>query len=142
MKHLGGWIWVLSYFLIKNSGNDISCIDWNFVKKHQLPTTKLKTLIQAQNTDNFYNKKGDILYMCTLFLNIEGIALKTTLHIMACRQDNVILGLPWLKAANSSINWKNCTLSLDQSIDQSTELYSSFAKDMDHHHNHYWKPPP
>ena len=61
---------------------------------------------------------------------------------MACRQDNVILELPWLKAANLFINWKNCTLSLDQSIDQSAELYSSFAKDTDHHHNHYWKPPP
>ena len=28
-----------------DSGADISCIDWDFVKKHQLPTTKLKTPI-------------------------------------------------------------------------------------------------
>ena len=32
-----------------DSGADISCIDWDFVKKHQLPTTKLETPIQAQN---------------------------------------------------------------------------------------------
>ena len=25
-----------------DSGANISCIDWDFVKKHQLPTTKLK----------------------------------------------------------------------------------------------------
>ena len=125
-----------------DSGADISCIDWDFVKKHWLPTTKLETPIWAQNVDNSYNKKEDILYTCTLFLNVEGIALKTILHVMACGWDNVILGLPWLKAANPSIDWKNRTLSLDKSIDQSAELYFSFAKDTDHHNNHYWKPPP
>ena len=26
-----------------DSGADISCIDWNFVKKHWLPTMKLET---------------------------------------------------------------------------------------------------
>ena len=55
-----------------DSGADISCIDWDFVKKHWLSTTKLKTSIWAWNADNFYNKKGDILYTCILFLNIEG----------------------------------------------------------------------
>ena len=124
-----------------DSGADISCIDWDFVKKHWLPTTKLETPIWAQNADNSYNKKGDILYTCTLFLNVEGIALKTTLHVMACGRDNIILGLPWLKAANPSINWKNHTLSLDESIDESAKLYFSFTKDTDHHNNHYWKPP-
>ena len=93
--------------ILVDSGADISCIDWDFVKKHWLPTTTLKTSIQAQDADNSYNKKGDILYTCTLFLNVEGIALKTTLHVMACGWHNVILGLP----------------SLDEAIDQSTTLY-------------------
>ena len=32
-----------------DSGADIPCIDWDFFKKHQLPTTKPETPIQAQN---------------------------------------------------------------------------------------------
>ena len=125
-----------------DSSADISCIDWDFVKRYWLPITQLETPIQAWNADSLYNKKGDIIYTCILFLNIEGIALKTTLHVMACGWDNVILGLSWLKAANPSIDWKNWTLSLEESIDQSGELYSFFTKDTGHHNNHYWKPPP
>ena len=30
-----------------DSGTNISCINWDFIKKHQLPTTKLKTPIWA-----------------------------------------------------------------------------------------------
>ena len=111
-----------------DSCTDISCINWDFVKEHWLPTTKLETPIQVWNTNNFYNKKGDILYTWTLFLNVKGIALKTILHVMACGQDNIILGLPRLKATNPSINWKNHTLSLDKSIDLSTEQYPSLPK--------------
>ena len=59
---------------------------------------------------------------------------------MACGQDNVILGLPRLKAVNLSINWKNCILSLDKSIDQTAELYSSFTKDTDYHNQRHWLP--
>ena len=36
---------VVNTCTLVDSGNDISCINWNFVKKYQLLTTKLKTLI-------------------------------------------------------------------------------------------------
>ena len=41
---------------------------------------------------------------------------------MNCRSKNVILGLPWLKEANPSINWKEETLSLDDSISKDKDL--------------------
>jgi len=50
-----------SYALV-DSGADISCIDYDFVKKHRLPTVKLEEPIRSRNADGSLNKKGDILY--------------------------------------------------------------------------------
>ena len=70
-----------------NSGADISCIDLDFVKKHKLPTTKLSIPIWARNADYSHNKNGDIQYTCDLFIDIQGLAQKITLHIMTCRKE-------------------------------------------------------
>jgi len=50
---------VNSYALI-NSGADISCIDYSFVKKHKLSVAKLEEPIHSRNADGSLNKKGDI----------------------------------------------------------------------------------
>ena len=57
-----------------DSGASISCIDWGFVRKHKLPTQRLKTLIQVRNADNSINSKGVIRFSTTLFLDVGGIA--------------------------------------------------------------------
>jgi hypothetical protein len=126
-----------------DSGADISCIDWQFVRKHQLPTTKLKTPIRARNADHSFNKNGDIRHTCTLFLNVEGIAQKITLHVMALGRDNVILGLPWLKSTNPTIDWKNRTLTIDESLDESRDLYTTYVADDERHNSSsgYYKTP-
>ena len=41
---------------------------------------------------------------------------------MNCGSENIILGLPWLREANPSIDWKNKTLSLDDSINKDKDL--------------------
>ena len=43
-----------------NSGADISCIDQHFIKRHNLPTTKLLVPIRARNADHSHNKNGNI----------------------------------------------------------------------------------
>ena len=101
-----------------NSGADISCIDQHFIRKHNLPTMKLPVPIQARNTDLFHNKNRDIKYTCDLFIDIQGLAQKVTLHVMTCGKENVILGLPWLKKANSKVDWVTQTLILDEFIDE------------------------
>jgi len=45
-----------SYTLI-DSGADISCIDYDFVKKHHLPTSKLEDPICSRNADGSLTKK-------------------------------------------------------------------------------------
>ena len=46
-----------------DSGADLSCIDWDFVKKHKIPRTKLATPISVNNVDESAKKPepSDIL---------------------------------------------------------------------------------
>jgi len=87
-----------SYALIDSSA-DISCINYDFVKKHHLPVSKLEDPICSRNANGSLNKKGDIRYSCTLFINIKGITQKVVFHVMSLK-DNIILGLPWLRPSH------------------------------------------
>ena len=87
-----------------NSGANISCIDQHFIKRHNLPTTKLPVPIQAKNADHSHNKNGNIWYTCNLFVNIQELAQKVILHVITCGKENIILGLPWLKKTNPTID--------------------------------------
>ena len=112
-----------------DSSADISCIDEHFVRKNNLPTMKLPIPIRARNADHSSNKSGDIQYTCDLFINIQGLAQKVTLHVMTCGKENIILGLPWLKKANPIIDWTMQTLTFDEFIDESQELYRHHVVD-------------
>ena len=120
-----------------NSSADISCINRDFVKKYNLSTMKLAISIQAWNANHSHNKNGDIWYTCNLFLDIKGLIWKITLHVMTCRKENVILGLPWLKKANPSVNWTMQTLTFDESINESQELYHCHIIDTTWHSSYY-----
>ena len=123
-----------------DSGASISCIDWGFVRKHKLPTQRLKTSIQARNADNSINSKGVIQFSTTLFLDVGGIARRITFHILSLGNENVILGLPWLKEVNPTINWVERTLSIKESLDQSQELFCSFSVDTKQHESCFIRP--
>ena len=98
---------------------------------------KLPISIQARNADHSNNKSGDIWYTCDLFVDIQGLAQKVTLHVMTCGKENIILGLSWLKKANPTIDSTMQTLTFDESIDESQELYQHHAADMTRHQSHY-----
>ena len=100
-----------------DSGADISCIDWQFVRTHCLPTKKLTSPIVVQNINKTVNKIGAICYTCTLYTNIEGIAQKHLFYVMGCGHKNVILGLPWLCITNPTIDWARQTLTIPESCD-------------------------
>ena len=123
-----------------DSGASISCIDWGFVRKHKLPTQRLKTPIQAQNTDNSIKSKGVIWFSTTLFLNIGGIAHRVTLYVLSLGNENVILGLPWLKEVNPLINWVEKTVSIKESLNQLQELFCSFSVETKRHESRFTQP--
>ena len=128
---------VINTWALVDSGTDISCIDQHFVQKNNLPTMKLSIPIWARNANHSNNKSGDIRYTCDLFVNIQGLAQKVTLYVMTCGKENIILGLPWLKKANPTVDWTMQTLTFDESIDESQELYWHHAADMAQHQSHY-----
>ena len=51
--------------------------------------------------------------------------------------ENVILGLPWLKDVNPTINWAERTLSIKESLDQSQELFCFFSVDTKRHESRF-----
>ena len=122
-----------------DSGASISCLDWGFVRKHSLPTTQLQKPIYARNADNTINSKGVIRFTSTLFLHIKGIARKVTFHVISLGNENVILGLPWLKDVNPTINWDQRTLSIEESLNQSKDPYHSHTADTSRHNSHFQK---
>ena len=124
--------------LIDNDAS-ISCLDWGFVRKHSLSTTWLQKPIYARNTDNSINSKGVIYFTSTLFLNIEGIARKVTFHVISLGNENIILGLPWLKDVNTTIDWNQKILTIDKSLDQSKDLYLSHTTDTSCHNSCFQK---
>ena len=54
--------------------------------------------------------------------------------------ENVILGLPWLKELNPTIDWAEKTLSIKESLDQSQELFCSFSVDTKRHESRFTRP--
>ena len=132
---------VIDTHALVDSGADISCLDYQFARKHRLPLTKLPTPVLIRNADLSENKQGPIKHTCRLFLNIAGLTHDVTFHVMACGKENIILGLPWLRAANPKIDWQARTLSIPESTDQSKLLYALHSKDLDHHNNVYSKLP-
>ena len=123
-----------------DSRASISCINWGFVRKHKLPAQRLKTPIQARNVDNSVNSKGVIRFTTTLFLDVGGIAHQVTLYIMNLGNENIILGLPWLKELNPTINWVERTLSIKETLNQPQELFCSFSIDTKRYESCFTRP--
>ena len=128
---------VVNTHALIDSGTDISYINWQFVRKHSPPTTKLDIPIKVQNIDQILNKNREICFTCTLFTNIEGIIQKHLFHIMSCGRENVILGLPWLQTTNPTIDWSRQTIFILETCDQSKDLYSIHATDTKHHNTYF-----
>ena len=61
---------------------------------------------------------------------------------MGCRRENIILGLPWLRITNPTINWARQTLTIPESCDQSKDFYSAYASDAQQYDSFFQKPLP
>ena len=60
----------------------------------------------AQNSDSTNNLGGMIHHQLTLCLQIDGRNMMQTFFVLnLLKQDNIILGYPWLTRNNPQINW-------------------------------------
>ena len=92
------------------------------MQKNKITTKQLARPISLRNANGSINARGKILFIAPLFFKIGGITQKVRFYVMNCGSENVILGLPWLKEANPSIDWKKETLSLDDSVNKDKYL--------------------
>ena len=72
--------------------------------------------------DGTYNEKGTIKFVTHLFLHIGTVVHRILFHIMGCGNENIILGLPWLKKTNPKIDWVTEMVTLSKRTDQTDAL--------------------
>ena len=72
--------------------------------------------------DGTYNEKGTIKFVTHLFLHIGTVVHWILFHIMGCGNENIILGLPWLKKINPRIDWVTETVVIPRKTDQTKAL--------------------
>ena len=99
-------------------GSQIDCINWGFVQRNKLPKFRLPVPFRVKNVDGPYNEKGTIKFITHLFLHIRTVVHQILFHIMGCGNENIILGLPWLKKANPNIDWVMETVTISKHTDQ------------------------
>ena len=91
-------------------GADGVFMNMTFAKKNHLPMTTLENPITVRNVDRSLNNGGDITHMVTMEITIQGKTHMQNFLITNIAENDVILGLTWLKEQNPLINWKEGTL--------------------------------
>ena len=97
-------------------GSQLDCIDHGFVLRNKLPKLQLPTPIRVKNVD------GTIKFITHLFLCIGTVVHWILFHIMGCGNENIILGLLWLKKINLRINWATETVTIPRKTNQTEAL--------------------
>ena len=79
-------------------------INQTFVKKNQIPMIPLSRQIIPQNIDGTTNQSGRITHCTWAHIVFDDQQLLTRFLITNTRKSNVLLGLPWLKKHNPTID--------------------------------------
>ena len=109
----------LSHHPIKaliDSGCTGSCINENFVKKHDLNTIKLPKSIPVFNTDGLPNVTGRLTHTVQLQVIIRDHKEIMEFGISNLGTSNIFLGHNWLKHHNPEIDWKGKTIQFNRCL--------------------------
>ena len=96
--------------LIDSGAKGGNFIDQKFLNTHHIPYWWLKKGISVRNADGTSNQNGTIQKYVETTIEIEGRVCQTILLVTSLGQETVILGYPWLKRENPSIDWEQQTL--------------------------------
>jgi hypothetical protein len=80
-------------------------LDVSYVSREHLTTKKLSKPIPVHNVDGTPNEAGPIAEVAELDLSYEGHTERAIFAITALGDQNVILGLPWLREHNPEVDW-------------------------------------
>ncbi|GLB38887.1 putative retrotransposable element tf2 155 kda protein type 1-like [Lyophyllum shimeji] len=88
-------------------------IDKKFVQKNHIPTRTIETPIGTRNVDGTPNVSGPITHYTWIDLVIGGHVAQTRFLVQNLGNEDMILGLPWLKRFNPDINWETGIVTID-----------------------------
>ena len=70
------------------------------IPTHQIPKPKI-----VRNVDGTKNNIGNVTHAAILRIHYQGKNTKHTFYVIDLGDDHMLLGMPFLKAANPHINW-------------------------------------
>jgi len=82
----------------------VTCLGWQ--------TTRLAVPRMAYNVDGTTNENGLIRLTVSLTMRIGDKDERRNFYVIQCGNEDVILGLPWLREANPIIDWASGTVEL------------------------------
>jgi len=77
-----------------------------FAKKKRFKMEKLKKPLLVKNVDSMVNVEGAIMYQMECNMFFKEHMKRTRIDFCNLGKTEVILGMPWLAAHNSEINWE------------------------------------
>ena len=97
-----------------DSGATHNFIDKHAVKMLGLGTKNLQQSLRVNNVDGTENQAGRITEFCNLWLKQGNRTSKQGFYVANLGRDRIILGHPWFRSFNPSINWETNQLEGDE----------------------------
>jgi predicted aspartyl protease len=103
-----------------DSGATALFVSKRFVQRHHIICSPLPNTIALHNIDGSKNKAGSLTHFACLTLTIGSWNEPTDFLVMDLGPENIILGLPWLKKVNPTIDWDSGEIEIPNSPEQFT----------------------
>jgi hypothetical protein len=105
---------------IIDSGATALFISKRFVQRHHIICSPLPNTIALHNIDGSKNKARSLTHFARLTLTIGSWNEPTNFLITDLGPKDIILGLPWLKKVNPTIDWDSSEMEIPNSLEQFT----------------------
>ena len=93
-----------------DSGAEGKFINSRVIQAHGFQIRQLRRPIPVQNVDGSANRAGHITHYTDIPMVLNGLSMKERFLITNTGKVDIILGLPWLKKYNPTINWSKGSL--------------------------------
>jgi hypothetical protein len=98
-----------------DSGATALFLDKKFADSQKMWQEPLEYPIHLFNINGTLNEAGSITHQVSLYLHVGDKDEKHNFYVTQIMPERVILGLPWLRHQNPSINWQTGTMHLSAS---------------------------
>jgi predicted aspartyl protease len=103
-----------------DSGATALFVSKRFVQRHKIICSPLPNTIALLNINGSKNKAGSLTHFARLTLTIGSWNELTDFLITDLGPEDIILGLPWLKKVNPTIDWDSGEMEIPNSPEQFT----------------------